>query len=107
MNDDDNDIRSALARAHEPAAPFEAVRDRRPRRARAAYAIALALAASATAVLTVERPSSPGSATETELDLGSPALSSTALTMPLDSLLDVPGLAVLATTPSLMTGGLP
>ena len=101
MNDDDNDIRSALARAHEPAAPFEAVRDRRPRRARAAYAIALALAASATAVLTVERPSSPGSATETELDLGS------ALTMPLDSLLDVPGLAVLATTPSLMTGGLP
>jgi hypothetical protein len=106
---DDDDIRNALARAHEPAPAFAAVRGRRPRRFPAVHAFALATIAVAIVVFAVAWPSSPEPTVSAELplDLQSPALSSTTLAMPLDSLLDVPGLAALETTPKLVTGGLP
>lgn len=109
MNDDD-DIRSALARAHEPAPPMDAIRERRPRRFRAVRAFALASVAIGILVLAIAWPrSSPERTPEPEavLDLTAPTMSSTKLTMPLDSLLVVPGLAALETTPTLTTGGLP
>jgi hypothetical protein len=107
----DEDVRSALARAHEPAPEFAAIRSRQLRRIKPVRAVlVLALAATVTAVVLIRRPGS-GAATEpvpaVAIDLTTPGLSSTALTMPLDSLLDVPALAVLETTPNLMTGDLP
>jgi len=105
---DDDDIRSALSRAHEPAAPFDAIRERRPRRFRAVRAFALASVAIGMLVFAIAWPTaSPESEPDSVIDLTSPTLSSTTLTMPLDSLLVVPGLAALETTPTLTTGGLP
>ncbi len=106
MNDDD-DIRAALARAHEPAPSFAAVRARAvaPPRLGPAQRLGLVLvplAAAAAAVFVVSRPPPPA-----PLDLSSPALSSASIETPLDSLLDVPGLDVLGTTPNLVNGDLP
>lgn len=111
--DDDDDIRAALARAHEPGPPFETtLRARAPRGRTAAAVTALALAGAVAVVVGMRpwrSPSSPPAPPDAEvaLDLSSPALSSTSLEMPLDSLLEVPALAALGTTPKLVTGGLP
>jgi hypothetical protein len=105
---DDDDIRSALARAHEPAPAFAVVHARQPRRARALAAIAIAcMCAVAVAIVVLVHAPAEQQPPPIALDLHSPALSSTTLRTPLDSLLDVPGLAVLDTTPSLVEGGLP
>lgn len=111
--DNDDDIRAALARAHEPGPTFEStLRARVPRRRTAAAATALALAGALAVVIAVRpwrSPSAPSPQPDAEvaLDLSSPALSSTSLVTPLDSLLEVPALAALGTTPKLVTGGLP
>src|SRR5258705_6143074 len=109
---DDHDIRDALARAHEPAPPFDSVARQRPRASRAGVLVAAASVAVAIAVY-VAWPSSGGlavidaPATPATLDLTAPGLASTSIATPLDSLLAVPELAVLETTPTLVTGGLP
>jgi hypothetical protein len=107
MTDDDDDIRAALALAHEPAPPFDETLGRRRRPARIAYAVVgVAVAAAAVAVAVVAWPASePTPAPPVALDLTSPELTKTSLVMPLDSLLDVPELATLGTLPQLGTGG--
>ena len=111
-DDNDDDIRVALARAHEPAPPFDAISAPRvARRSRVPYLIAATAVAAAAVVLVVAWPRTttppPVSDAAVALDLTAPALSRTSLVMPLDSLLDVPELATLGTLPQLGTGGLP
>jgi len=109
MTDDDDDIRAALALAHEPAPPFDETLGRRRRPARIAYAVVgVALAAAVGAAVVVWPASEPTAPPPpVALDLTSPELTKTSLVMPLDSLLDVPELATLGTLPQLGTGGLP
>jgi hypothetical protein len=108
MNDDD--IRDALARAHEPAPAFDDIALRRRRVSRAGYTLAIVSVAAAIAVYfvwpaaTEEPPPVTGSI---YVDMTHPALATTTIVTPLDSLLTVPGLDVLQTTPQLVSGGLP
>src|SRR6266550_1823220 len=106
MTNDDDDIHAALAEAHEPAPPFDSITNRRRSRS---MRVRFALAGIAAIVVAIFAwPAKQHSESlEAHLDLRSPAMSSTRLALPLDSLLDVPGLDVLDTTPTLVTGGLP
>lgn len=109
MNDDD--IRDALARAHEPAPSFEQLVAPRRHTSRIGYVLAVASVAAAVGVYLAwpssEAHETPPVTSSIQLDLTHPALATTTITTPLDSLLDVPGLDVLETTPKLVTGGLP
>lgn len=105
----DDQLRNTLRRAHADDRPpaFEAtLAAARARVARRWLVPALATATAAVAigvVVVVLRPA-PGAP---ELALDSVGMSSTSLHLPLDSLLDVPGEDLLASTPSFDQGVLP
>jgi hypothetical protein len=99
---DHADLRDVFARAHEPAPMFATAAPVRRR-----FVPVFAIAVVAAIVVALAWPASPPDDLATIPDLASPALASTRVTTPLDSLLEVPELDVLATTPRLTEGQLP
>jgi hypothetical protein len=107
----DDDLRAALRASHAGDAPppfaptVAAARRRRPYRRLVAPALALATAAMIATLVIVLRHRAP--ARQPELALDGIGMRTTSLQLPLDSLLDVPGQDLLATTPDLTGGTLP
>ena len=116
MTNDDEDLRAVFDAAHEAAPPIERVLAQRPRRRWVAPIVLATAGATVVTVLTIivawpaRAPSGdlssrglvvPDPAAEVAIDLSAAELRSIAIVTPLDSLLEVPGLASLHTLPTL------
>ncbi|HEU0037196.1 MAG TPA: hypothetical protein VFQ53_41585 [Kofleriaceae bacterium] len=98
----DEDLRAVLAAAHEPAPSIDRVlAARAPRRWLRPVVVMTAAAAVTIAALVIAWPRHAPRPAAPVLDLSAAELRSTTIVTPLDSLLEVPGLAPLQTLPEL------
>ena len=111
MTEEDEDVRAVFDAAHEAPPPIERVLAQRSRRRWVSPMVVVTMGATAVTLIAMfvawpSRGSSPRGVGAREgadvaIDLSAAELRSTTIATPLDSLLDVPGLASLHTLPAL------